>query len=112
MSATLKTIAQNKCYLKFNKEHTKKPNNFFKTMANKPNKALSPEKVQENAIRAFLQKKAALAEGILYNMIQGLGFIPDADNVDEIVGICDEMATKFMKVVYNQSLTPKEQTEE
>lgn len=78
-------------------------------MAQNKVKALSPEQIKEQTIRAFLQKKAALAEGILFNMVQGLGFIPDDNDVENIVNSSNAIATEFMKVVYNQEIKTKEE---
>lgn len=61
---------------------------------------LTPEQQKEQIMRAFLQKKASLAEGILFNMVQG-NVVADAQG---IVKIANDIATEFMKVIYNQEL--------
>lgn len=78
-------------------------------MAQNKVKALSPEQIKEQTIRAFLQKKAALAEGILFNMVQGLNYIPIDTEVEHLVESCNAIATEFMKVVYNQEIKTKEE---
>lgn len=69
-------------------------------------KTLTPEERKEQIMRAFLQKKASLAEGVLFNMVQG-NVVSDAKG---IVKIANDIATEFMKVIYNQEL--KEEPEE
>ena len=83
-----------------------KPNS---NVARQQMKPLTPEEKKEQLIRAFMQKKDALAEGILFNMVQGCGgmFTLESFNEDDLlkmVGIADKMSTEFMRVVYNQEM--------
>lgn len=78
-------------------------------------KPLTPEEIKEQQMRAYLQKKASLAEGIIFNLIQGTA--PSfsrsdftSHDVKRMVSIADAMATEFMKVVYKAEVT--EDTEE
>lgn len=68
-------------------------------------KPLTPEEQKEQFMRAFMQKKASLAEGILFNMVRG-NVVSDAKG---IVKIADEIASEFMRVVYHQDITIKEE---
>lgn len=68
---------------------------------------LTPEEQKEQFMRAFMQKKASLAEGILFNMVRG-NMVSDAKGV---VKIADEIASEFMRVVYHQDITIKEDAE-
>lgn len=73
-------------------------------------KPLTPEEQKEQFMRAYMQKKASLAEGILYNLCQN----PSLGNEyviggDKLVEAADAMATHFMKVVYHQDITIKEE---
>lgn len=70
-------------------------------------KPLTPEEEKEQFMRAFMQKKASLAEGILFNMVRG-NVVSD---VKGIVKIADEIASEFMRVVYHQDITIKEDAE-
>lgn len=70
-------------------------------------KSLTPEEQKEQFMRAFMQKKASLAEGILFNMVRG-NVVSDAKG---IVKIADEIASEFMRVVYHQDITIKEDAE-
>lgn len=82
-------------------------------------KPLTPEEQKEQLMRAFMQKKASLAEGILYNIIQSCGRDlcydlennQTKDNPQKIVKMADDMATEFMRVVYHQDITIKEDAE-
>lgn len=70
-------------------------------------KPLTPEEQKEQFMRAYMQKKASLAEGVLYNMVHG-NVVSDAKG---IVKIADEIASEFMRVVYHQDITIKEDAE-
>lgn len=70
-------------------------------------KPLTPEEQKEQFMRAFMQKKASLAEGIIFNMVRG-NVVSDAKG---IVKIADEIASEFMRVVYHQDITIKEDAE-
>ena len=69
---------------------------------------MSEEERKEQMTRAFLQKKASLAEGVLFNMVQG-NVLADAKG---IVKIANDIADEFMRVVYGQEITIKKASEE
>ena len=64
---------------------------------------MSEEERKEQMTRAFLQKKASLAEGILFNLVQG-NVVADAKG---IVKIANDIADEFMRVVFGQEITIK-----
>lgn len=64
---------------------------------------MSEEERKEQMTRAFLQKKASLAEGVLFNMVQG-NVVADAKG---IVKIANDIADEFMRVVFGQEITIK-----
>ena len=66
-------------------------------------RTLTEEERKEQMTRAFLQKKASLAEGVLFNMVQG-NVVADAKG---IVKIANDIANEFMRVVYGQEITIK-----
>ena len=66
-------------------------------------RTLTEEERKEQMTRAFLQKKASLAEGVLFNMVQG-NVVADAKG---IVKIANDIADEFMRVVYGQEMTIK-----
>lgn len=68
---------------------------------------MSEEERKEQMTRAFLQKKASLAEGVLFNMVQG-NVVADAKG---IVKIANDIADEFMRVVYGQEITIKKTSE-
>lgn len=69
---------------------------------------MSEEERKEQMTRAFLQKKASLAEGVLFNMVQG-NVVADAKG---IVKIANDIADEFMRVIYGQEITIKKTSEE
>ena len=69
---------------------------------------LTDEEKEERIARAFLQKKASLAEGVLFNMVQG-NVVADAKG---IVKIANDIADEFMRVIYGQEITIKKASEE
>ena len=71
-------------------------------------RTLTEEERKEQMTRAFLQKKASLAEGVLFNMVQG-NVVADAKG---IVKIANNIADEFMKVVFGQEITIKKASEE
>ena len=71
-------------------------------------RTLTEEERKEQMTRAFLQKKASLAEGVLFNMVQG-NVVADAKG---IVKIANDIADEFMKVVFGQEITIKKASEE
>ena len=78
----------------------------------KPNiPPMNEEQKKEAMVRAFAQKRAALAEGILFNMVQGCGdtFSEDLGRAKYLVHVASEMANECMKVFYGQEVTFKEE---
>lgn len=71
-------------------------------------KPLTEEEKKQDMMMAALQKKASLAEGVLFNMVQG-NVVADAKG---IVKIANDIADEFMRVVYGQEITYKETSEE
>lgn len=71
-------------------------------------RTLTEEEKEERIARIFLQKKASLAEGVLFNMVQG-NVVADAKG---IVKIANDIAAEFMRVIYGQETTYKETSEE
>ena len=69
---------------------------------------LTEEEKEERIARIFLQKKASLAEGVIFNMVQG-NVVSDAKG---IVKIANDIADEFMRVVYGQEITIKKASEE
>ena len=69
---------------------------------------LTEEEKEERIARIFLQKKASIAEGVLFNMVQG-NVVADAKG---IVKIANDIADEFMKVVFGQEITIKKASEE
>ena len=69
---------------------------------------LTEEEKEERIARIFLQKKASLVEGVLFNMVQG-NVVADAKG---IVKIANDIADEFMRVVYGQEITIKKTAEE
>lgn len=76
---------------------------------------LTEEEKEERIARIFLQKKASIAEGILFNLVQGEGraMVYDLESRSsetkhlEMVKMASEMADEFMKVVFGQEITIK-----
>ena len=80
---------------------------------------LTEEEKKSQIMRAFMQKKASLAEGVLFNLIQTCGRDlcydlennQTKDNPTKIVKMANDMADEFMRVVYGQEITYKETSE-
>lgn len=68
---------------------------------------LTEEEKEERIARIFLQKKASLAEGVIFNMVQG-NVVADAKG---IVKIANDIADEFMRVIYGQEITIKKTSE-
>ena len=70
---------------------------------------MSEEERKEQMTRAFLQKKASLAEGILFNLVQGAITNNNISNFQckSLVNLASEMADEFMRVVFGQEITIK-----
>ena len=75
---------------------------------------MSEEERKEQMTRAFLQKKASLAEGILFNLVQGAITNNNVSNFQckSLVNLASEMADEFMRVVFGQEITIKKTSEE
>ena len=71
-------------------------------------RTLTEEERKEQMTRAFLQKKASIVEGVIFNMVQG-NVVADAKG---IVKIANDIADEFMKVVFGQEITIKKTSEE
>ena len=69
---------------------------------------LTEEEKEERIARIFLQKKASIVEGVLFNMVQG-NVVADAKG---IVKIANDIADEFMRVIYGQEITIKKASEE
>lgn len=63
---------------------------------------LTDEQIAEQRRRAFLQKRASLAEGFLYNLVQNPN--TDLTDTDEVAETALRLADSTLKVVYNQEL--------
>ena len=60
-----------------------------------PKPQMSEEERKEQMTRAFLQKRASLAEGILFNLCQGVRIITDDQLVDRAVSMADHLMEKL-----------------
>ena len=56
---------------------------------------MSEEERKEQMTRAFLQKRASLAEGILFNLCQGVRIITDDQLVDRSISMADRLMEKL-----------------
>ena len=63
-----------------------------------PKPKMSDEERKEQMTRAFLQKRASLAEGILFNICQGL--VPSEKDLESIVDMSIKMADHLMEKLY------------
>ena len=59
---------------------------------------LTEEERKKEMTRAFLQKRASLAEGILFNICQGL--VPSEKDLESIVDMSIKMADHLMEKLY------------
>ena len=78
-----------------------------------PKPQMSDEERKEQMTRAFLQKRASLAEGILFNICQGLNIIPRDEEINLLVDRAVEMADRLMEKLYGakpKEEKPKEET--
>lgn len=71
-------------------------------------RTLTEEEKEERIARIFLQKKASIVEGVLFNMVQG-NVVADAKG---IVKIANDIADEFMRFIYGQEITIKKASEE
>ena len=60
-----------------------------------PKPQMSDEERKEQMTRAFLQKRASLAEGILFNLCQGVRIITDDQLVDRSISMADRLMEKL-----------------
>ena len=60
-----------------------------------PKPQMSEEERKEQMTRAFLQKRASLAEGILFNLCQGVKIISGTDLVDRSIEMADHLMEKL-----------------
>ena len=65
-----------------------------------PKPQMSEEERKKEMTRAFLQKRASLAEGILFNLCQGLSIIPRDEEINLLVDRSVEMADRLMEKLY------------
>ena len=65
-----------------------------------PKPQMSEKERKEQVTRAFLQKRASLAEGILFNLCQGLSIIPGDEEINLLVDRAVEMADRLMEKLY------------
>ena len=59
---------------------------------------LTEEERKKEMTRAFLQKRASLAEGILFNICQGL--VPSEKDLESIVDMSIKMADHMLEKLY------------
>lgn len=78
-------------------------------MAQNKVKTPTPEQQKEMLMRAYLQKKASIAEGVLFNMFQGAAGSDTTMGAEMAVRLANEVATEFMKVIYNQEVKTTEE---
>ena len=81
--------------------------NPIQPVARQQMKPLTEEEQRELYIRSYVQKKTAVAEGVLYNMVRG-NMVSDAKGLVKIV---DEISTEFMKVICHQEIMIKDEEE-
>ena len=60
-----------------------------------PKPQMSEKERKEQMTRAFLQKRASLAEGILFNLCQGVRIITDDQLVDRSISMADRLMEKL-----------------
>ena len=80
-----------------------------------PKPKMSEEERKEQMTRAFLQKRASLAEGILFNLCQAKDINNNTTNIEceLMVDVAIEMADRLMEKLYGaktQEEKPKEKT--
>ena len=72
-------------------------------------KPLTPEEQKEQQMRMYIQKKASLAEGILFNLMQNPSVL---EMKGSPVKLANNFATEFMKEVYLLDVIEKKPEEE
>lgn len=73
-------------------------------------KPLTPEEEKEQIRRAFAQKQASLAEGILFNLMQNPSLNDICRNATP-AEIAEQVSLNFMEVVYHQRIKLTEEEE-
>lgn len=74
-------------------------------------KPLTPEEQKEREMRAYIQKRGSLAEGILFNLMQNPN-LRDICGAATPVDVAEHLATEFMKEVYYIDVAEKPKEEE
>ena len=74
-------------------------NKSMKPSASAP-RPLTEEEKKSQIMRAFMQKRASLAEGILFNLCQGMNIIPRDEEINLLVDRSVEMADRLMEKLY------------
>lgn len=70
---------------------------------------LTEEEKKDQMMRAFIQKKASLAEGILFNLCQNPSLAEICEHEHKnAVEIADSMSDKFLKIIYKMEVSEKE----
>ena len=69
--------------------------------------ALTPEQKEEVIKRQFMQKRASLAEGILFNLCQGFASTGQIE-CEEVVNGSIAMADRMMAKLYGMEIEVKE----
>ena len=77
-----------------------------------PKPQMSEEERKKEMTRAFLQKRASLAEGILFNLCQGLSIIPRDEEINLLVDRSVEMADYLMEKLYGAKTQEEKLKEE
>lgn len=71
-------------------------------------KAMTEEEKKNQMMRFIAQKRESFAQGVLFNLCQGLNFVPNEDAVKDLVDRSIEMADYLMERLY----TIKEEKDE
>lgn len=79
------------------------------TSARQNARPLTPEEQKEQQMRMYIQKKASLAEGILFNLMQNPSVLTMKESP---VKLANDYATEFMKEVYLLDVVEKKEEEE
>lgn len=69
---------------------------------------LTEEEKKEQMMRAFMQKKASIAEGVLFNLMQN----PSLETIcpqKSPATFANEVAEDFMEIVYGHKMVAKEE---
>lgn len=70
---------------------------------------MTEEERKEQMTRAFLQKRASLAEGILFNLCQGKNITETTTNIEciQMVDVAIYMADKMLEKLYGGNVEGK-----